>query len=54
MTVAALLGILPVGMKATGQALFNGKNLLNSSIEEITEITEITYLHDFPRCSKQF
>ena len=38
MTVAALLGILPVGMKATGHALFNGRNLINSSTEEITEI----------------
>lgn len=38
MTVAALLGILPVSMKANGQALFSGKNLIDSSNQEITEI----------------
>jgi ABC-type dipeptide/oligopeptide/nickel transport system ATPase component len=38
MTVSALLGILPSGAKATGQATFNDKNLITVSDKEMDDI----------------
>lgn len=38
MTISALLGILPSGAKATGQAIFNDTNLITVSDKEMIEI----------------
>ena len=44
MTVSALLGILPPGAKATGQATFNGKNLITVSNKEMAKYGNRIYL----------
>ena len=54
MTVSALLGILPSGAKATGQATFNGKNLITVSDKEMTEIRKAHIFTIFQDAANSF
>ena len=54
MTVAALIGILPTGSKTTGQALFNGKNLIGISNKEMMDIRKSHIFTIFQDASNSF
>ena len=54
MTVSALLGILPPGAKATGQAIFNGKNLITVSDREMMEIRKTHIFTIFQDAANSF
>ena len=54
MTVSALLGILPPGAKATGQAVYNGVNLITVSDKEMAEIRKTHIFTIFQDASNSF
>jgi ABC-type dipeptide/oligopeptide/nickel transport system ATPase component len=54
MTVSALLGILPTGAKATGQATFNDKNLITVSDKEMDEIRKAHIFTVFQDAANSF
>ncbi|KAA0948759.1 ABC transporter ATP-binding protein [Sporosarcina sp. ANT_H38] len=54
MTVAALLGILPPGMTATGQASFNGMNLIGRSTREMMKIRKSSIFTIFQDAANSF
>jgi len=54
MTVAALLGLLPVGAKATGQAIYNGRNLIVLSDKEIASVRKSAIFTIFQDAANSF
>ncbi len=54
MTVSALLGLLPPGARATGQATFNEKNLITVSDKEMTEIRKAHIFTIFQDAANSF
>ncbi|CAM3259224.1 ABC transporter ATP-binding protein [Filibacter tadaridae] len=54
MTVAALLGNLPLGTETTGKALFDGKDLMDSSTEEIMGIRKTDIFTIFQDAANSF
>ncbi len=54
MTVSALLGILPPGAKATGQATFDDKNLITVSDKEMDEIRKAHIFTVFQDAANSF
>ncbi|MBE1553265.1 ABC transporter ATP-binding protein [Sporosarcina limicola] len=54
MTIAALLTILPLGAKATGHALFNGRNLLDASKKEMDAIRKTHIFTIFQDAANSF
>ncbi|WP_318614758.1 ABC transporter ATP-binding protein [Sporosarcina sp. YIM B06819] len=54
MTVATLLGLLPAGAKATGQALYNGRNLITLSDKEMASIRKSAVFTIFQDAANSF
>ena len=54
MTISALLGILPLRAKATGQAMFNEKNLITVSEKEMKEIRKTQLFTIFQDAANSF
>ena len=54
MTVSALLGILPPGATATGQAIFNNKNLITVSAKEMDDIRKAHIFTIFQDAANSF
>lgn len=54
MTVAAVLGLLPVGAKATGQAVYNGRNLIGLSNEEMASLRKSAVFTIFQDAANSF
>lgn len=54
MTAAAILGILPAGGKATGKIVFNGRNILDYSMKEITNMRKTQIFTIFQDAANSF
>lgn len=54
MTVAALLGLLPAGAKVTGQAIYNGRNLIVLSNREMVSVRKSAVFTIFQDAANSF
>ena len=54
MTVAALLGLLPAGAKVTGQAIYNGRNLIVLSNKEMASVRKSAIFTIFQDAANSF